>query len=363
MTLHIHSIGTATPEHSVDQAQAAEIANSLDANDDAGRRVLSTLYRMTRVERRHSILLDRSPEDEPRQTFFWPATDPSDRGPTTEARIRKYAEHAPQLAVAAARGALLDSDVLPDQITHIVNVSCTGFVSPGIDHTLIGELGLRPTVGRVQVGFMGCHGALNGLRVAEAFATAEPDSCVMLSAVELCSLHYQYGHHREQTVSNALFADGAAVVIGTGKLLGRSEDWRVAVCGSCLLPDSLDAMTWRIGDHGFQMTLSSRVPTLIRDHLRPWLASWLGSVGHATDDIPTWAIHPGGPRVVREVTKALDVPLAAAAVSNAILRGFGNMSSPTVLFVLQRLQQLKAPRPCVALAFGPGLVVEAVLFT
>lgn len=362
MTVFVQAIGTAIPEYSVDQAEATEIAKKFLANGQGDEKALATLYRMTRVEQRHIALLDGPEGHEPRQTFYPPAAGPCDRGPMTRARMQQYAEHAPPLAATAAQKALKEAGLDADRVTHIITVSCTGFESPGIDMTLIKRLGLSPSVGRVQVGFMGCHGALNGLRVAQAFAEADPQACVLLCAVELCSLHFQYGSDPQQTVANALFADGAAAVAATGEPMEHGDCWRVAACGSCLLPDSEDAMTWRIGDHGFQMTLSPQIPKLIRQHLGPWLSAWLESKGYSIDDVSSWAIHPGGPRVVRSVTDALGVPPEAAGASNEILATYGNMSSPTVLFVIRRLQELDAARPCVALGFGPGLVVEATLF-
>ena len=139
------------------------------------------------------------------------------------------------------------------------------------------------------------------------------------------------------------------------------DAWSVQATGSCLLPESTDAMTWRIGDHGFEMTLDPRVPALIRQHLPGWLAQWLDQQGQSLETIATWAIHPGGPRILDAVEESLRLPPGATAVSREILAHHGNMSSPTVLFVLDRLRQAKAPRPCVALGFGPGLFAEAAL--
>ena len=127
------------------------------------------------------------------------------------------------------------------------------------------------------------------------------------------------------------------------------------------MPDSKDAMTWKIGDHGFEMTLSARVPELIHRHLRPWLESWLGEQNLSLQDVATWAVHPGGPRILQEVTEALGLRADALDASRGVLAEFGNMSSPTVLFVLDRLSREQAPRPCVALGFGPGLVAEVML--
>jgi predicted naringenin-chalcone synthase len=140
------------------------------------------------------------------------------------------------------------------------------------------------------------------------------------------------------------------------------NEWTVAASGSCFVADSEDAMTWTIGDHNFEMTLSKRVPGLIARNLRPWLTNWLGR--HALDltKIASWAVHPGGPRILSAVEESLGLDGQALADSKAVLANYGNMSSPTLLYILDRLRQRNAPRPCVALGFGPGLVVEAVLF-
>ncbi len=275
--------------------------------------------------------------------------------------MRHYAELAPPLAVQAAAAALGPSGVRAGDLTHLVTVSCTGFVAPGVDVALIRSLGLPPTVQRTHIGFMGCHGALNGLRVARAFAAAEPDARVLLCAVELCTLHYHYGWDAQKVIANALFADGAAAVVGVPAGAAPPGAWRVEATGSCLVPDSADAMSWTVGDHGFEMTLARQVPRLIAVHLRPWLEAWLARHGAALDAVGSWAVHPGGPRILDAVEEGLGLPRAALEPSRAVLRDHGNMSSPTVLFILDRLRAARAPRPCVALGFGPGLVAEAAL--
>ncbi len=138
--------------------------------------------------------------------------------------------------------------------------------------------------------------------------------------------------------------------------------WRVTANGSCLIPDSRDAMSWTIGDHGFEMTLSRRVPGLIREHLRPWLESWLRGRGLHRQRVGSWAIHPGGPRILESIAEALELSDAQLAASREVFAAHGNMSSPTVLFIVEHLRGRLAPLPCVALGFGPGLVVEAALF-
>ena len=360
MNLALYELGTAQPTFSIEQAEAAQIAATYSGLPPEQTRSLHALYRRTRIERRGSVLLEQPAGIEPRQTFMPPACDELDQGPTTALRMDRYAADAPALARAAAHEALEGSGVAGRQITHLVTVSCTGFVAPGFDIHLIKSLKLSRSVARTHVGFMGCHGALNGLRVAAALARTRRRARVLLCATELCSLHYQYGPEAEKLVANAIFADGAAAVV-----CGRprtADEWRLTRSGSYLFPNSEDAMSWRVGNHGFEMRLSARVPQLIARHLRPWMEAWLAKAGLSVAAVGSWAIHPGGPRILDEVSAALGLPQSATETSERVLAECGNMSSPTVLFILQRLRRRQSPLPCVALAFGPGLVVEAALF-
>jgi alkylresorcinol/alkylpyrone synthase len=180
--------------------------------------------------------------------------------------------------------------------------------------------------------------------------------------VELCSLHYRFNWDPPRIVANALFGDGAAAVVGAVGPANDSGQWSVAATGSCLLPASKDAMSWNVGDHGFEMTLAASVPDLIQVHLRGWMAAWLDEHGYSIESIGSWAIHPGGPRILHACAEAIGLRPEQVAVSEQVLSEYGNMSSPTVLFILERLRDQQAPRPCVSLAFGPGLTAEAALF-
>lgn len=270
-------------------------------------------------------------------------------------------KNTPALAVSAARESLRDADVLPERVTHLITVSCSGFNAPGFDIALFKQLGLAPEVARTHVGFMGCHGLLNGLRVARAFLAADPRACVLVCAVEMCSLHHQYGWNADRIVANALFADGAAALVAISGQSSSNSLYHVVASGSRLLDDCEDAMTWRIADHGFEMTLSPRVPELISRTIRPFLESWLAGQGTDLAAVGSWAVHPGGPRILAAFGEATGLDRALLEPSYQVLAEYGNMSSPTVLFILERLRLSGAPRPCVALAFGPGLAVEAAL--
>lgn len=359
---HLDGLGTALPPLSISQPEAESRAAAISGFSPEDQRKLRLLYRASGVRQRGSVLLEPGDSGGVTQSFYQPRQSAEDRGPTTAQRMQRYDASAGELAEQASRRALDAADCSPAAIRHLVTVSCTGFSAPGFDLALIERLGLDPSVSRTHVGFMGCHGALNGLRVANALASAEPGVPVLLAAVELSSLHHFYGWHPDRLVANALFADGAAAVVGAVRQRSESKHWRLAAQGSTVLPGTSDLMSWRIGDHGFEMTLSAQVPGVIIETLRPWIERWLASAGTRLDRIQSWAVHPGGPRILSAVEEGLSLRPDALSTSREILARCGNMSSPTVLFIAEQLRKTDAPLPCVALGFGPGLAIEAALF-
>jgi alpha-pyrone synthase len=367
MSFTILGMGTALPANRITQDEAARAATIVCCQTAEQAALLPLLYRLTGIETRHMVVPQQVVDDvlagtSQSESLFLPR-ESVNRGPTTQERMQVYAREAGPLAIQAAERALQASGFNARQLTHLITVSCTGFAAPGIDSELIKALNLRPTIQRTHIGFMGCHGAFNGLRVAGAFADQDPQAKVLVCAVELCSLHYHYGWDPEKIVANALFGDGAAALVGAASGEETNDPWRLAATGSCLFPNSERDMTWTISNHGFEMTLSSRVPELIGRHLRPWLEGWLVEQGTRLKEIGSWAIHPGGPRILSAIEEALGLSRDCTKVSRELLAHFGNMSSPTVLFLLNRLCERQAPRPCVALGFGPGLVAEVLLFT
>ncbi len=384
MGLIIEGIGTAAPRGMATQEQFAASAELFGPRTDEERRQMRAIYRLTRVKTRHSTVIDGvDAGGAPTQSFFPPRRDDQDKGPSTAERMTLYERAAAPLALEAARSAMAEAGRRASEITHLITVSCTGFVAPGFDVQMIREIGLSSSTPRAHLGFMGCHGVFHALRAARAFADATPGARVLVSAVELCSIHFQYGWSPDSVVANALFADGAAAAVvsaanghaADGPAAGGTDSsdgagpatderpWELTMSGAALLEHSSEEMTWRIGDHGFQMTLSSRVPGLIQKSLRPWLDSWLGSRGLSVEQIATWAVHPGGPRILESCAEATASSKQEYAASHEVLAEYGNMSSPTILFILDRLRRRRAPRPCVALGFGPGLSVEGALFT
>lgn len=364
MACIITGIGTSVPAAMIQQSWACEFTSPLCCESDEQRRVMQLIYEGAGVQQRGTVLVTRPGGDHADDDFYQLRKDDEDRGPSTQQRMEKYEEHAQALALQSAQAALAQADQDPASITHLVTVSCSGFSAPGFDIGLIKELGLSPDTSRTHVGFMGCHGSFNALRVAKSYADADPNAVVLLCSVELCSLHHFYGWSTEKVIANALFADGSGAVV----IRSAPEDrmpahakYRLIRNGSHLLAKTTGAMSWRIGDHGFEMTLSQKVPSLIEENLVGWLTPFLAREGLQLSDIRGWAIHPGGPRILDACLTALSLSSDDLIASRDTLSNYGNMSSATILFVLDRMKQLEIEGPVVALGFGPGLTIEAML--
>jgi len=366
MSFAILGIGTAVPANRYTQDEAVEVARVVSCETDDQAKLLQVIYRQTHIDYRHMIY-NRDDYNEVVETAQenggrYRSKNQDDFGPDTADRMAIYEREALPMAMRSSGQALAEAGIAPSTITHLVTVSCTGFQAPGFDIGLIKGLNLSPSVERTHVGFMGCHGAFNGMRVARAFTQSNPNARVLLCATEICSIHYYYPWNPKRIVGNALFADGSAAVVGVHPSQAPDDAWSEVANGSCLFNDCEHAMTWKIGNNGFDMTLSAKVPTMIANNLRPWLEVWLKSHGLTISDVGSWAIHPGGPRIITSVEESLGLVPGVAWASREILTQHGNMSSPTVLFILDRLRRENSLRPCVALGFGPGLVAEAALF-
>ena len=359
MPLILHGIGTAVPSRRLSQADAVQVAHRINAETPEQVRLMTRIYQKAKVLSRGSVLLEKDEDDgtiQERLSFY------GEESPGTAERMQAFEDHAGELALEAAAKALSDSDISATAITHLVTVSCTGFQSPGVDLFLIEKLDLSPSVQRTHIGFMGCHAALNGLRVAHAFAEMDPKAVVLLCAVELCSLHMAYGWHPEQVVANALFADGAAAVVASVNPSPVHQSFALRRSGSMVIPKSADLMHWEIGDHGFAMGLSPLVPETVGAALLPWLRDWLNDVDIELEAVTSWAVHPGGPKILSTCAEVLSLEPNRLLDSRAVLQDHGNMSSATILFILERLRRRERSGPCLALAFGPGLSAEVALF-
>lgn len=317
-------------------------------------RNIERLARRSGIATRHSVIPDYAVE--PEGFTLYPKNWRLDPFPTTRERLDIYETTAVALAETAAREALDEARVTPRDVTHLVLSTCTGFFSPGPDIGLVQRLGLAPTVNRTVIGFMGCYAGFNGIRTAHDIVRADPSAVVLQVCVELCTLHLQRDDRLQTMVSNLLFADGAAAAVyARTPNRGRAE---VRGTLSQVASDSLDQMSWRIGNHGFVMQLAPTVPEHLQQALPSFIEQLCRKMDVSQSEVRSWAVHPGGRRVLEVVGEGVGSDLAE---SFHVLEHFGNMSSATVLFVLDRV--LREGGGFVgALGFGPGLTMEAALF-
>jgi alpha-pyrone synthase len=359
---YITAMGTAVPAHRFDQNRIADFmaqAMHLEADDE---RRLRALYRSTRIQQRYSVLPDYGLEVG--DFTFYPNTADLEPFPTVQHRMVAYRQHAVGLAEAALRNCLADSLVKPREITHLITVSCTGMYAPGPDIELIGRLGLRSSVHRLAVNFMGCYGAFNGLKAASALVKADPDAKVLVVCVELCTLHFQKKNEEDHWLANALFADGSAAVLMEGCVPENGTGMEIVEFACEVLPDGKDDMAWHISDFGFEMKLTSRVPDILKTGLLAVLERLTHAAGIQPDDVSLYAIHPGGRRILEVVEQVLNLSHQDNAAAYSTLRDYGNMSSATILFVVKKLWEMNhqsAGDYIFASAFGPGLTAETAL--
>lgn len=346
--VHINRIATAVPPHDVQDAFLA-FGRGMLADD---RRKLALFNRMAErsgITHRYSFLEPAIGGAAVDTEGFYAAGN----FPDTAARMRKFEAWAPDLAVAAVEKLLVGED--RTAITHIVVTSCTGFSAPGIDLALVERCGLPPSVERTIVGFMGCYAAINALKLARHIVRSQPEARVLAVNLELCTLHLHETDDLEEILSFLLFADGCAAALISADPVGvRMDSFRAA-----LVPDTAALIRWHIRQQGFDMVLSGAVPGVIRTALSESRDAILGGA----NDIDLWAVHPGGRTVLDAVEQAFALPPAALAASRGVLSDYGNMSSGTVMFVLDRLMRegRAGARGC-AMSFGPGLVAETMMF-
>ncbi len=364
MQSFITAIGTAVPQHKIEQAQAAQwMQRQLKLNERESK-MLNALYEASGIQNRYTVLQDFTSL----QNFtFFPDSEDLEPFPSTAKRMEIYRQQALPLAEKAIYNCLEKCFVPKNEITHLIVVSCTGMYAPGLDIELIQSLGLQTNVERTCIQFMGCYAAFNGLKSASAICRSNPQAKVLLLCIELCTIHFQKYKTRDHFVSNALFADGAAAVIiepqpQTGKINLQLEAFH---CDLAL--DSSKEMAWKIGDHGFEMVLSSYVPQVIKSGIKNLTAKLLRKLDMQLNDIKHFAIHPGGRKILEVCQEELNLSPENIACSYEILQKYGNMSSATVLFVLEALYKglpkNASGEQILSFAFGPGLTMESMLLS
>ncbi len=352
---YINRIGCAVPDNDV-HAPFVAFAHTL-LTDPKTRSVFARMAERSGIAHRYSYLLpgNLAAGEVDAEGFYRRG-----RFPGTGMRMERYAADATRLALSAV--AALDIAAERQKITQVIVASCTGFTAPGLDLLLTHRLGLRADVGRTIIGFMGCSAAVPALRMAQQAVLSDPAARVLVVNLELCTLHFQETSELEKVLSFLLFGDGSSAALVTAEPTGIAlADFR-----SIVIPASEGLITWAIGDQGFDMHLSGQVPGRIAQALRAEVALQdAGGVlrGAGTDDVDLWAVHAGGRTVLDAVETGLELTPAALGVSRSVLHDFGNMSSATVMFVLQRLLGQRSAGRGLAMAFGPGMVAETFRFS
>ena len=347
MTSKLTAIGTATPSYSISQDEALTFMEQAHGLDSREARELKILYRASGIRNRYSVLPDFK-EGYERSLF-------TDELPTTAHRMDIYSDHALELSAQAASVCL--GHVHPEEITHLITVSCTGMFAPGLDIQLIRQLGLPSNVKRTAINFMGCYAAFNAIKVANSICKAE-NAKVLVVCTELCTIHFQKQKDEDSLLANALFGDGsAAVLIETDT--NASKFLTLESCECELLPDGNDDMAWHIGNFGFEMKLSAYVPDIIENGI-----DQLSDMISKKHDY--YAIHPGGKKILQVLETRLGISKEDNHPAYNVLSQYGNMSSPTVLFVLNELfQQFDARddgKSILSMAFGPGITIETITY-
>ncbi len=359
MPIYLHAIQTWTPPTVYAQADASmRVQSQFEAK--RSRRILQYVYKHSAIDQRHTTV-GKFGQADPDALFH----DPGDgrwHNPGTGDRNKHFTRVSKAASVELAQRTL---DAAPGfeaaDITHVITASCTGFYNPGPDYHITRALGLPPSVERFHLGFMGCYAAFPALRMAHTFCQQNPEAVVLIQCLELCTLHLQLDTDDEEAlISGALFADGAGgALVSARPPASGQRGYALQSLASTLTPTGEDSMAWEIGNHGYEIKLSSYVPHIIGDNIREALQPHLRDLDWTLPDIDFWAVHPGGKAILDRIRDALDLPSDALHIARNILRRYGNMSSATIFFLLQQGLSTHPPdTSTAAMAFGPGLTVE-----
>lgn len=355
----IISIGTAVPEHRTSQPAILEFMRAA-YNDEVASRKLNTLFNHSGIAMRYSVIPDF---DKSRgQHVFFNGTPSTAK---VNDRLDVFKKRAIPLAMNAIENSFkkLNTTIHEFGITHLITVTCTGLSAPGLDAELINELNLPKDIYRTSVNFLGCNAAFHALKIADMICKTDAKAKVLIVSVELCTLHFQPKNDHDNMLSNTIFGDGAAAVVLTGSDAGLGG-LKIEGFYSILLNAGKDLMGWDITAVNFEMILDSKIPDFIGTEVKNIVKNASQKLNIAPESIDEWAIHPGGKKIVDTIKTKLNLSDEDVAASYKVLNDYGNMSSPTILFVLNELMQKQnnKEKSVFSIGFGPGLSIETALF-
>jgi len=328
--------------------------------DEEGRRRLKFFYHQSGIQSRYSVISDYSRPA--REWKFYPASENMEPFPALEQRMQWYSKYAPPLSVDAVRECLAGK-LDPQKLTHLITVSCTGMSAPGLDLQVAGLMDLPRTIFRTSVNFMGCYAAIHALKLANALCEATPGSAILVLCTELCTLHFQRESTMDNMMSSLLFGDGAAAALVVNDD-HPARGLRLGSFYSEIVAKGRKDMVWELSSSGFQMTLSNYIPELIETDFAALVARALQRHGLEPGLVSHWCVHPGGRRILEAIHKSMQLASGHLDASYEVLKEYGNMSSPTILFVLQRMMErldYDKTNLLFGAAFGPGLTIETFI--
>jgi predicted naringenin-chalcone synthase len=358
------SIGTAVPQHLTSQDTILEFMHAAYYSEAASRK-LNVLFSNSGIDKRYSVLPDFD-KGRHKHIFFNGVPCTAD----IEDKMDVFKKEAAPLALQAIHNAFnkINTSAEDFHITHLITVSCTGLYCPGLDTVLIKELQLPPTIFHTSVNFMGCNAAFHALKIADLITKSDRNARVLIVCVELCTLHFQPKNNHDNLLSNTIFGDGAAAIVITSDEWAAEANYKgLTINGfySLLLPEGEKLMGWNLTAVNFEMLLDAEIPSFIGRELRTIVNNMLTHFSSTRESIDHWAIHPGGKRILDVIKQELQLTNPEIQHSYQVLKEYGNMSSPTILFVLNELLNASPTREqkICSIGFGPGLSIETALFT
>lgn len=355
---YISSIATAVPKYKYKQTELLGFLQNLSALDNDEKRKLKILYDNSGINYRYSVLEDYGLSINERS--FFPQSTDLEPFPSLEKRMEIFLNESPKLSICAIQKCM-EGKALPKEITHLITVSCTGLSAPGLDIQLVQDLGLNLNIERTSINFMGCYAAIHGIKLADYICKSDNNAKVLVVCVELCSLHFQKVKNMDNITSNLLFGDGAAAILVVGNTKAKHA-LKINGFYSHIEMSGKADMAWQLSSKGFLMTLSAYIPSLIENGFKNFVSQALGKYQLEENQIDYWAIHPGGRKIIDVIQKELALKPAQIASSYQVLSDFGNMSSPTILFVIKNILDsgIKSGDKIIGAAFGPGLTMETL---
>lgn len=354
-------IRTSVPPYKVTQNIASSELKRRMGGTAAISRMIDMAANQSGIDHRYFVVKDA--EDNTSDKFF--TKDGRHFSPDTKTRMTEYEKWSIDLTKDAVKKLAEKNKIDFSSLDRLITISCTGFFAPGLDYELIKEFNISPSVKRTNIGFMGCAASLIGMNTVWESLNQNGNENILLVSVELCSLHLQTEPTRDNILANMIFADGAAAAYFSKNNNYTNKKLEIQFAESFLFEDSAKFMGWKIGNKGFEMMLSSELPKIILNSAAPKIKDILNQRSLELSAIKHWALHPGGRAILDSLQNGLQFTDDQLKPSREVLRNYGNLSSVSILFVLNNFLDsslLTKDDYLCAIAFGPGLTMELVLF-